>query len=105
MEGGYTPLFGAAGNNSLEIVKALIESNATADLSLDNGSTPLYLACEWGHLEVARWLVMGGKATVDMPNNNGATPLSHACQNGHLKMAKFLIEEHGAGMNSMSNKG
>ena len=56
----------------------------------EDGVTPLFVACQQGHVDVARLLLDNG-AEVD---RNGATPLFVACQNGHVDAARLLLE-HG----------
>ena len=59
------------------------------DKAMNDGATPLYIACQEGHLEVARLLAEKG-GDMDKAMNNGATPLFIACRNGHLKVVRLL---------------
>ena len=56
------------------------------------GRTPLDLAAEKGHFEVAKLLIEKG-ADVDAKDNYDWTPLHYALRNGHLEVAKLLIEK------------
>jgi len=53
----------------------------------ENGTTPLYFACEEGHIEVVKYLVKQG-ANINKRNNDGITPLSIACQERHIEVVK-----------------
>ena len=58
---GSTPLFIAALEGHLEVVRFLVESGANKDQGLtDDGRTALFIAAENGHLEVVRFLVESG---------------------------------------------
>ena len=62
--------------------------------SRDDGATPLFIACQEGHLECARLLLEAG-AAVNQASDDGATPLFVACHEGHLEVAK-LLSSYGA---------
>ncbi|EOD17534.1 hypothetical protein EMIHUDRAFT_363743, partial [Emiliania huxleyi CCMP1516] len=59
-----------------------------------NGATPLFIACQLGHVDIIRLLLEAG-AAVCQARNNGATPLLMACWQGHLEVAK-LLSSYGA---------
>ena len=58
---------------------------------MNMGATPLYIAAQNGHLEVAR-LLLDATADKDKAMNMGATPLFVAAQNGHLEVARLLLD-------------
>jgi ankyrin repeat protein len=58
------------------------------------GLTPLHLASQQGHLNLARFLVKHG-ANAAAQDERGSTPLHLASQQGHLNLARFLVK-HGA---------
>lgn len=72
-----------------------------------NNRTPLYLACQQGHLDLVKYLV--NEKSVDPLHelNDGIrshmTPFHVACENGHFAIVKFLVEEKGC--NPMHNYG
>ena len=54
------------------------------------GATAIYVACEFGHLDVVELLLKAG-AKVDAARDDGATPLYKACQDGKLDIVKMLL--------------
>ncbi|XP_063448389.1 ankyrin repeat domain-containing protein 50-like [Mytilus trossulus] len=55
----------------------------------DNGTSPLYLACQEGHTEVVN--MFHNKADINKCRDNGSSPLYIACQEGHTEVVKMLI--------------
>lgn len=56
-----------------------------------NGATPLYLACQEGHLEVVQYLVKDCGADPSIRANDGMTPLHAASQMGHNTVIVWLV--------------
>lgn len=56
-----------------------------------NGATPLYLACQEGHLEVVQYLVKDCGADPNIRANDGMTPLHAAAQMGHNTVIVWLV--------------
>uniref|UniRef100_A0A4W5N3F7 Uncharacterized protein n=1 Tax=Hucho hucho TaxID=62062 RepID=A0A4W5N3F7_9TELE len=56
-----------------------------------NGATPLYLACQEGHLEVVQYLVKDCVAEPGIRANDGMTPLHAAAQMGHNTVIVWLV--------------
>jgi hypothetical protein len=53
----------------------------------------MFAACQFGHLDVAKWLFGEGAAEdIRTKDNEGHTPLLKACENGHLRVMKWLYE-------------
>ncbi|EOD05751.1 hypothetical protein EMIHUDRAFT_359788 [Emiliania huxleyi CCMP1516] len=61
---------------------------------MNDGTTPLYIACYKGHLEIAR-LLLEASADINQARSDGCTPLFVACLKGHLEVAK-LLSSYGA---------
>ncbi len=57
------------------------------------GSRPLHLAMEYGHDDIARFLISMG-ANVDVACSEGWRPLHHAAFNGSLPMVQLLLDSH-----------
>lgn len=56
-----------------------------------NGATPLYLACQEGHLEVVQYLAKDCGADPSIRANDGMTPLHAAAQMGHNTVIVWLV--------------
>ena len=65
----------------------------------EDGFHPLGLACYFGHLELAKYLIKAG-APINSPSRNGlkATPIQSAAAAGHDKVVTMLLE-YGANPN------
>ena len=59
---------------------------------LQDGGTPLFVASQCNHMDVAEELIDRG-ADIHVQMVDGATPLFIAAQNGHLKMVRFLLNK------------
>ena len=88
---GTTPLFMAAHQAHLEVVRVLVESGANKDRSkTDDGATTVFIAAQRGHLEVVRFLVESGANKDQSKTDDGATPLFIAAAKGHLEVVRVL---------------
>ncbi|XP_022906707.1 ankyrin repeat domain-containing protein 17 isoform X2 [Onthophagus taurus] len=90
--GASTPLMEAAQEGHLELVKYLLENNATVHAQTQTGDTALSYACENGHTDVADLLLQYG-ADLEHESEGGRTPLMKACRAGHLCTVQFLISK------------
>ena len=63
------------------------------------------IACQYGHLEVIKFLTNEKKANIESKSNDGVTPLYIACQEGHLGIAIFLGGKKRANANVQRNNG
>lgn len=55
------------------------------------GATPLYLACQWGHLQVAKYLLDLCGADAHLVANDGMTCLHAAAYMGHKAVLEWLV--------------
>ncbi|KAF1334404.1 Tkl protein kinase, partial [Globisporangium splendens] len=98
---GRTPLFLAAWNGHVEIVRALVARGASVNATCIEGETPLFRAAERGHVAVVNALIVEFKAEVDRRKDVGLTPLSVAAREGHAAVVKVLLDQ-GAEVNQRS---
>jgi ankyrin repeat protein len=59
---------------------------------MDDDATPLFIACQNGHLEVVRELLARG-ANPRLVTNSGATAHSVATHKGHAAIVQLLTEQ------------
>ena len=88
---GSTPIFFAAFNGQLEIVKYLAGLMKNPNSSNNWGFTPIHTAAYSGHLEIVKFLA----DFTDTPNsktNDGGTPIHNAAFKGNLNIVKFLAD-------------
>lgn len=83
-------LFSAAQNGHTDCVKLLLTSGVSADVSDENGFTPLHFAAAFGHHRCVEALVSGG-ADVDHGAVGGQTPLFVASGAGRLDCTRALL--------------
>ena len=94
----YTPLHCACKCGSKYIVKLLLDAGANTDVFGLYGKTPLIIACESGHLDIAHLLVTHNIDSINVGNKSGYLPLHAACLHGHLDIVQFLLD-NGANIN------
>ncbi|CAP61630.1 uncharacterized protein PODANS_4_2280 [Podospora anserina S mat+] len=95
----------AARNGDADMIKMLIETaKPNLEGTSNEGSTPLYQACTWGHHKVAELLPHAG-ADPNMGHQKGEwSPLASATYEGHQRCVELLLQ-NGADPNSSSPKG
>eukprot|EP01051_Picozoa_sp_SAG22_P000656 SAG22_NODE_19_length_32182_cov_39.206963_13_plen_335_part_00 len=67
--------------------------------------TPMYAACEYGHVEVVKYLAEQLRASVEACSSGGGTPFFAACCKGHLKVAQYLVQAHRVDVNQATLDG
>jgi ankyrin repeat protein len=72
-------------------VQALLQGGADVDKARDDGTTPLFIASQQGHLPVVQALLQGG-ADTDKVADNGATPLCMSSHQGHVPVVHALLQ-------------
>ena len=73
-----------------EVVEFLLDHGAPVGAKNHQGKSPLRLACEEGHLGIARILLRAG-ASPGVRGEEGLTPLHTACSRGHVEIVKLLL--------------
>jgi len=97
-------LFAACESDNTNKILLLIKQGVNVNGTVNNGMTPLYIACHNGHVDVARMLLDKGAEVDRAETRGGWTPLHAACGNGHVDVALLLLEK-GAEVNRASKYG
>jgi ankyrin repeat protein len=99
-----TPLHFAAGANSLDVGKVLLEDGADIEArGIRREMTPLHIAARECQNDFALFLLDHG-AVVDSRDGGGMTPLMWAADSGCPEVVETLIE-HGADVNAQDKLG
>ena len=93
--GGFTPLHAAANAGSVPIAKLLLDKGAVLD-DADNkaGVTPLMVAGEGNHLELAEFLAGARAQMSNHPEIHGYLPITRAICKGNKDIVR-LYKSHG----------
>ncbi|XP_065941837.1 serine/threonine-protein phosphatase 6 regulatory ankyrin repeat subunit B-like [Magallana gigas] len=118
-ENQLTPLTIATGNKTEEkeendnensshssrscTVEVLLSHGADINLCMENGASPLYIACQEGHNNIVDLLVSNG-ADINLCTKNGASPLLIACEEEHDDIVQNLLSK-GANINTSMEDG
>ncbi|VEN34928.1 unnamed protein product [Callosobruchus maculatus] len=90
---GYSSLHHAALNGHTEIVKLLLEHDASPNIVDSKGSSPLHLAAWSGNLDIVRLLLSGPAiCNVNLTTKDDETALHCAAQYGHTQVVSMLLE-------------
>lgn len=96
-------LWEATWKNNEQIVKMLVEKNATIDFADFQGRTPLHEAAYYGHRSLVEYLLEKGHP-IDPTDNFGATPLFRAVEGGRDEIIDELIKRS-AQINALDAEG
>jgi uncharacterized protein len=96
---GLTIFEAAATGKINNIIRLLARDPSLVNSYAEDGFQPLGLACFFGHLDTAEYLVRVG-ASVNAQSRNGlrAAPIQSAAAGGHHQIVKMLLQ-HGADPN------
>ena len=103
---GYTPLMIASYKGNTDIVKLLLEYNASIDMTNDNNYTALIYACIYGRADVVK-ILLEHKSNMYIETkleNNHLTALMIACSQNYTEIARILLE-NGYDPNYKNKKG
>ena len=79
----------------LEGVKNLIEMYGNVEVRDESRKTPLHIACEKGHIDVAEYLICECGCNKEAKDDEHYTPLFAACLAGQTAMVKYLVSRFG----------
>jgi len=91
----YAAILGLHGIAKFLIIECSQDVNARG---CDRNKTPLCVASQWGHAEVAR-VLLGHGADIKIQDRDDWSPLERASVNGHVEIVQVLLE-HGADVNT-----
>lgn len=87
-----------------QVTGAVCPACSTLSAQTKTGATPLYLACQEGHLEIIQYLVQDCGADPHARAYDGMTPLHAAAQMGHNTVIVWLVSaaqaQHGTARHS-----
>ena len=89
-----TPLHLASQYGHTDVVRLLLDNEASADVRDGDGNTPLHCAAGFGHLEIIRML-LERRAGINYQNNQGWTPLHRASgdrDGGNSDIVQLLLD-------------
>ncbi|XP_063407315.1 uncharacterized protein LOC134691048 isoform X2 [Mytilus trossulus] len=85
-------------------MKSKISEYQNINMRRHNNTTPLYVACENGHLQLLKKLLYYG-ADVSLRKKSGDSPLSAACENGHTSVVRELLAHSNVNKDDQNMKG
>ena len=97
---GYSALLYGVIHGRLPCVSLLLEHGASVEGNSIQELSPLSLACQHGHTEIAKLLLE--KEAKSVANSDGLLPLHLACREGHAKLTRLLIQ-HGSDIHGKDN--
>lgn len=101
---GMTALhYAAEGEGGHAMIKFLVEKGEAIDATDIGGNTPLHVAINKGHRDIALLLLTLG-ADPNIANNEQHTPLHEACRQGFVDVVKVLVTK-GAPINVTDSYG
>jgi ankyrin repeat protein len=97
-------IFDAAQKGDLAKLKSLVQNNPNlVNAKNKDDDTPLHIAADAGHLEIARFLIQSG-ADVNSMNSSLRNPVLMAGYQGHKDVVKLLLE-NGANFDYVDDRG
>src|SRR3972149_140114 len=88
-------IFSACENGNVEVlISLLIKNGANVNQADNDGTTPLYIASRYGHVEVISLLLNNG-ANVNQVDNVRFSPLHVASSNDYVKVVHLLLKFNG----------
>ena len=90
----------------MDVAQLLLDRNADPNTArTTDGSTPLYIASQNGHVDVAQLLLDRNADPNTARTNDGCTPLCIASQEGHVDVARLLLDRNADPNTARTNDG
>ncbi|KAJ9446419.1 Alpha-latrotoxin-Lh1a [Diplonema papillatum] len=86
-----TPLYHAAAEGHLHIIRWLLAKGACLNHVDRYGSTPLHAAAQNGHKEVVCHFIESGTMHLSKPDKSRRTPVHYAAANGHCEVVLQIL--------------
>ena len=102
---GCCALFDAAFRNDLAGCERALRLGDDITMAGSPKMTPLYIACQEGHVGIVRLLLEAGGCDTNKARDDGATPLYIACVEGHVDVVRLLLEAGGCDANKAIDDG
>ena len=91
---GQTTLHLACINDSLDIIRFLLEHSCDQNIADSVGQTPLHIASTKNNLEIAECFLTLQGTDLNAKSMSGYTALQYACKNGLTSMVELLMKYH-----------
>ena len=85
-------LFSAVETANASICQHLLSSGVSVNYPRGDGSTPLCVACDYGHHKIVALLLSHPDVDVNKARKDGASPLVVACGRAHDECASLLLQ-------------
>ena len=72
-------------------MQLLLCHRADANICMNDGAGPLFVACQIGHKNIAE-ILLKNDADINMYMVDGISPLYVACQRGHANIVHLLLD-------------
>eukprot|EP00956_Cyclotella_meneghiniana_P025458 scaffold53208_cov37-Cyclotella_meneghiniana.AAC.1 len=94
-------------NVSLGTIKLMVAAHrASVTVANIHGCIPLHLACQFGHLDIVKYLADEDRNTLTTLDSGGNLPLHHACLAGEPDMVSYILNmtDHGVAVRNNDGK-
>ena len=99
-----TPLHIACYKKTLSIIRLFLQRRCSTNITNKKGETAqdiplnedgdclLHIACQWGDVDIVKYLINDERCNVNLSNSNWNTPLHIACYRKSLHIIRLLLE-------------